>query len=107
MVPHTVVQGKDTLTNYVNWYPSTFQTTSYNFSKTRTTPELCAGVVKAAGHFPKNPAQHFADIAMLEKSEQVEVNPSTNAHKQIECVHVDGASAGGSGGMLPRKIFHK
>ena len=92
------VQGKDTLTthtDYVNRYPSTLQTTSYNFSKTSTTPELCAGVVKAAGLFSKNPAQHSSDIAMLEKSEQVGaafVNPCTNVHKQIECVRVDGAS---------------
>ena len=46
-----VVQGHDTLTthtDYVNKYPSILQTTSYNFSSTTTTGELCAGVVKAS-----------------------------------------------------------
>ena len=31
----------------LNRYSSTLQTTSYNFSATATTPEMCAGVVKA------------------------------------------------------------
>ena len=47
-----------TKTDYVNKYPSTFQTTSYNFSSTDTTAEVCAGIVKAVLLHQKNPAQH-------------------------------------------------
>ena len=50
------VKGKELLTtraDYVNSYPSTLQTTSYLFSKTDTTGELCFGVVKGAGVYPK------------------------------------------------------
>ena len=46
-----VVTGKEVLTTrvyYVNKHPSVLQTTSYNFSKTSTTNEVCVGVVKAA-----------------------------------------------------------
>ena len=46
-----VVSGHDTLTtytDYVNCYPSILQTTSYNFTGTKTTSEVCVGVVKAA-----------------------------------------------------------
>ena len=63
-----VVQGHDTITthtDYVNKYPSTMQTTSYNFSSTATTGELFAGVVKAQAIYFKNPAQHYADLKML------------------------------------------
>lgn len=41
-------QTLTTYTDYVTKYPSTLQTTSYNFPATLTTGELCAGVVKAA-----------------------------------------------------------
>lgn len=67
-----VVAGKDiitTRTDYVNRYPSTLQTTSYNFSGTATTPEMCAGVVKAPKVHEKNPTQHFADLEVLEKQD--------------------------------------
>ena len=42
-----------THTDYVNSYPSLLQTTSYNFTKTKTTGEICAGVVKGAGIFQR------------------------------------------------------
>ena len=58
---------KTTRTDYVNRYPSTLQTTSYNFTGTDTTPEMCAGIVKAATLHHKNPAQHACDLAMLEE----------------------------------------
>ena len=51
-----------TYTDYVNKYPSTIQTTSYNFTGTKTTKEICVGVVKATAVFPKNPTQHAADF---------------------------------------------
>ncbi|CAH3156626.1 unnamed protein product [Porites evermanni] len=47
-----------TTTDYVNKYPSTLQTTSYNFSSTGTTAEICSGIVKAIPLHQKNPAQH-------------------------------------------------
>ena len=92
-----VVQGKEALTtrtDLVNRYPSILQTSSYNFAKTATTIGFCAGVVKANGLYPKNPAQHAADIQMLEELPQIGpafINPITNRRKEIECVRVDGA----------------
>ena len=53
------VSGKNVLTthtDYVNRYPSSLQTTSYNFTGTKNTQEVCVGVVKGAKIFPKNPA---------------------------------------------------
>ena len=64
-----VVEGREILTthtDYVNSYPSVLQTSSYNFTATRTTAELSAGVVKGAGVFIKNAGQHAADVSMLE-----------------------------------------
>ena len=84
-----------THTDYVNSYHSLLQTTSYNFTRTHTTEEICAGVVKGADIFPKNLAQHFSDLKMLEESESVQpafVNPTTGSLKQIECVRFDGAT---------------
>lgn len=46
-----VVRGKEVLTtrtDFVSRDPSVLQTTSYNFTKTTTTGEVCVGVVKAA-----------------------------------------------------------
>ena len=92
-----VVQGKEiltTYTDYVNPYPSVLQTTSYNFSETGTTPELCAGVVKAQPLFTKCPAQHAADLNMSCK--QAELKTMFFDHegcpKNIDCIRVDGAS---------------
>ena len=53
------VQNKDVLTTHTDYVNrSILQTTSYNFTGTKTTKEKCAGVVKAAKVFPKNPTQH-------------------------------------------------
>ena len=70
------VQGHDSVTtymytDYVNKYPSTLQTTSCNFTGTKTMPELCAGVVKATAVYSKNPTQHAADLRMLENCESM------------------------------------
>ena len=98
-----VVQGSDivtTRTDYVNKYPSVLQTTSYNFSASDTTPEVCVGVVKSSGTYPKNPAQHASDLAMLDSKEelkQVFFNMWSGAPKQVECIRVDGASDEGPG----------
>lgn len=61
-----------TKTDYVNKYPSTLQTTSYNFSSTETTAEICAGIVKANPLHEKNPAQHAHDLNEIEKYPEVE-----------------------------------
>jgi len=63
-------ESTTTRTDYVNKYTSTLQTTSYNFTGTQSTTEICAGVVKAPTTIhPKNPCQHAADLAMLEQQE--------------------------------------
>lgn len=83
-----------TCVDYVNRYPSVLQTTSYNFPSTKTTGEICVGVVKAQKLFPKNPAQHFADLLMVEEKSEVKpafINHTTGKEKDIECVRVDGA----------------
>ena len=92
-----VVDGKQTLTthtDYVNKYPSILQTACYNFTGTDTTAEMCAGIVKPAKIFPKNPAQHYSDLKMLcslPEFEPVFTNNVSQTPKQIECVRVDGA----------------
>ena len=67
------IRDKPSLTthvDYVNRYPSVLQTTSYNFQSTKTTGEIGVGVVKAQKRFPKNPAQHFADLAMINRNQK-------------------------------------
>ena len=93
-----------TTTDYVNPYPSVLQTTSYNFPSTGTTNEVCAGVVKAKKLFPKNPAQHYADMLMLEKHEDMKpafFNPLTGKQKYIEYIRVDG---GGDKGPVHKEV---
>ena len=100
------VQGKEILgtrTDYVNKHPSVLQTTSYNFTQTSTTPEVCVGVVKATPIHKKNPTQHFSDLLML--STRVELEPvfknlCTGLTKEIECIRVDGATDEGPGHEL-------
>lgn len=92
-----VVQGHEVLTtrtDYVNKYPSNLQTTSYNFTATGTTQEVCAGVVKAPKIHQKSPAQHAADLEFLETVSElapVFINLKTGLPKAVECVRVDGA----------------
>lgn len=92
------VKGSDTLTtrtDYTNKYPSTLQTTSYNFPETKTTGELCAGVVKAKGLYEKNAAQHLADLEMISSKEEFKtafVDKDTNQPKDIEFIRVDGGN---------------
>ena len=83
-----------THTDYVNRYPSTLQTTSYNFTGTENTPERCVGVVKAVPLFLKNPAQHASDFNMLKSMEDLQTTTFLNSNgqqKSIVCVRVDGA----------------
>lgn len=83
-----------THTDYVNRYPSVLQVTSYNFSSTSTTQEVCVGVVKAIPLHCKNPAQHAADFEMLKHQESLSAAFSTpsSIEKKIICVCVDGAA---------------
>ena len=88
-------QALTTYTDYVNRYPSILQTTSYNFTGTNTTSEVCVGIVKASGLFPKNPAQHAADIEFLQRKPELKpifMDPINDVPKRIVCVRVDGAS---------------
>ena len=91
------VQGRDILTtrtDYVNKYPSVLQTSSYNFTATDTTPEMCVGIVKAPKLHLKNPARHAADLEMLETKPEllpVFTNLQTGCPKSIDCIRVDGA----------------
>ena len=90
--------GSDVLTtrtDYVNKYPSNLQTTSYNFTASRTTEEVCVGVVKAPTSIhPKKTCQHAADLAML--TMEPELKPvfylESGSPKSIDCIRVDGAS---------------
>ena len=91
------VQGQEVLTthtDYVNRYKSVLQTTSYNFTGTQTTPEFCAGVVKASPLLEKSPAQHAADFAMLSSKPELcgAFLQSNGEPKLILCVRVHGAS---------------
>ena len=97
-----VVQGSEVLStrrDNVNKHPSVLQTTSYNFSATATTGELCAGVVKTPKVHQKNPAQPMADLCMLETQTELApafLNLHNGALKSVECIRVDGASDEGS-----------
>ena len=86
-------QPLTTKTDYVNSYPSTLQTTSYNFSGTETTSEVCAGIVKAVPLHSKNPAQHAHDLNVIEAYDEIKpvfFNPVTGNRKSKICVRVDG-----------------
>ena len=91
-----MVKGSEcttTYTDYVSKYKAVLQTTSYNFTKTDTTLELCAGIVKPLGVFQKNPTQHMKDLEMLEIEPEIKpafINPHTGKKKLVECVRVDG-----------------
>jgi len=49
------------MADYVNKHSSVLQTTSYNFTQTSTTPEVCV-VVKATPIHKKNPTRPFSDL---------------------------------------------
>ena len=93
-----VTQGHDILTthtDYVNKYPSIIQTTSYNFTRTNATGEVCVGVVKAPPLHSKNPAQHYSDTQMSQMEDLLPVfhNQETSSPtKEIDCIRVDRAS---------------
>ena len=59
------------------------------FMSTETTKEVCGGVVKAHNLFDKSPAQHAADLRMLEEKSKFQL---VFCNKQVEYVRVDGGS---------------
>lgn len=75
-----------TRADYQNKYSSTLQVSSYMFLDTETTPEVSVGVVKAHKLHPKSPAQHMADLRMLEETSDFK----GIFNKQIEFIRVDG-----------------
>ena len=92
-----IVKGREVLatyTDFVNPYPSVLQTTSYNFSATGTTDEICVGVVKAQPLHSKNPLQHSADMEMLRQEESLKnvFYNTQGVSKLIDCIRVDGAT---------------
>ena len=79
----------------MNKYPSTLRTTSYNFTGTDTTPEVCVGVVKASPLHQNNPAQHISDLIMLSNVKELKplfINLGSNLSKEVDCIRVDGAA---------------
>ena len=84
-------------------HPSVLQTTSYNFTQSDTTSEVCVGVVKAIPIHKKNPTQHFSDLLMLSARDELQLvfkNPLTDLNKEIDCIRVDGATDEGPGHEL-------
>lgn len=77
-----------TRAQYVNKYSSTLQVSSYLFLETEKTPEVCLGIVKAHHLHQKSPAQHMADLRMLEESSDFKDLFS----KQVEFIRVDGGA---------------
>lgn len=78
-----------TRTDFVNDYPSVIQTTSYLFMETDTSKQACVGVVKPHFTYPKNAAQHAADLELLQNSPDLQ--PWVE-NRPIDCIRVDGAS---------------
>jgi hypothetical protein len=89
------ISSIDNKNDYTNKYPSNLQTTSYNFSGSETTYEVCAGIVKAHPVHSKNPAQHYADLCFLETVDNVSVSHALKG--SVECVRVDGGVDEGPG----------
>ena len=77
-----------TRADYVNKYSSTLQVSSHMFLETETTPEVCIGIVKAHHLYPKSPAQHIADLQMLEEN----CDFKDLFGKQVEFIRVDGGA---------------
>ncbi|XP_072163624.1 uncharacterized protein [Diadema setosum] len=77
-----------TRTDYVNKYKSVLQTSMHLIMETDTTSQKVLGVVKAHHIFPKNPAQHMADLYMMSEMEEYR----DDLLKPIDCIRVDGAA---------------
>ncbi len=81
-----------TRTDFTNKYAAQLQVTSYNFSKTATSDEICIRVVKATGLHEKNPSHHAADLQRVEELNVVKrAFLKDDEQKEVECIVVDGA----------------
>ena len=91
-----VKKTSTTRTDFLNKHPSQLQTTSYNFTQTATTNEVCIGVVKATVLHSKSPSQHAADMQMLSEKDSLRPvffkNPYSTEPitKDVEFIRVDG-----------------
>lgn len=56
--------------------------------ETENTAQKVLGVVKAHQLYPKDPSQHIADLYMMSRMEEYDLD----MHKPIDCIRVDGAS---------------
>lgn len=83
-----------THTDFLNKHQTQLQKTSYTFTKTTTTSEVCIAVVRASGLYKKNPTQHTADLDMLQNLEALKpvFFQDSGKLKEIECIRIDGAS---------------
>ena len=72
-----------TRTDFVNSYKSVLQTSSYLFRETKTTSVGCVGIVKDHFSYIKCPAQHMADLYMLE------ADPEVNVYLRDKPTHVE------------------
>ena len=84
-----------TRTDFMNKHSAQLQITSYNFSKTTTSEEVCIGVVKASELHEKIPSQHGADLTVLEGlgvAKQAFFKEGGQEPKEIECIRVNGGS---------------
>lgn len=91
----SVKPSATTRTDFLNKYSAQLQVTSYNFSKTSTSDEVCIGIVKASGLHEKSPSQHAADLQKVQKldvSKHIFLSDGEEAAKEIECVRVDGGA---------------
>ena len=87
-----------TRTDFISKHQPHLQTTSYKFSKTKTTGEVCIGIVKASGVHQKSPAQHSVDLPSLENTDYSFLfKDDRGNNKRIECVCVYGATVKGPG----------
>lgn len=93
--PTHCMQGQPALTTKTDYqarYHNTLQTTSYNFTASENTGEVCVGVVKSAAIHLKGPSQHLVDFMFLEQKDEIRhvfQNMETDKAKEIECIWVD------------------
>ena len=91
-----------TRTDFTSKFAAQLQVTSYNFSKTTTSDEICIGLVKATGLHEKSPSQHAADLQRVERLDVVKKSFCENDQpKEVECIRVDG---GGDEGPSHHKV---
>lgn len=89
-----VVQGKEILITRTDYVKLAFAVTDHKLQISHQ-PKLLEMSCWGAGVFPKNAAQHAADLSKLENERSVNaifINPLSDTPKEIECIQVDGAT---------------